>query len=291
SSATVLIQGESGTGKEVVSKSIHNLSPRKGRPFVKVSCASIPDTLLESELFGYERGAFTGAIGRKEGRFEWADGGTLFLDEVGEMNVASQVKLLRAIQEGEFERLGGKKTLKSDVRLIAATNIDLIKAVQEKKFREDLYYRLNVITINLPPLRERKDDIPLLISQFLQFFSTKNAKNIKGISKEAIGILMAYNWPGNVRELENVVERAVVLARDEEILNPDHFPPRIFTGIEKSPVVRIPIGTPIDKIEEKVVEETLKYSKGDKDVASKLLGISRRTLYRKIPKKKNSEEK
>ncbi|HEX9898924.1 MAG TPA: sigma-54 dependent transcriptional regulator, partial [Candidatus Methylomirabilis sp.] len=204
STATILIQGESGTGKELIANAIHHGSPRRHRPFIKVNCAALPETLLESELFGYERGAFTGAVARKEGRFELADGGTLFMDEIGDLSLATQAKLLRVLQEGEFERLGGTRTLKVDIRLVAATNTDLTSLVQEKRFREDLFYRLNVITIQLPALRERPEDVPLLAQHFLRRHATKNTKAITGFTEEAIEVLQGYDWPGNVRELENV---------------------------------------------------------------------------------------
>lgn len=281
SSATVLIQGESGTGKEVIANAIHYYSPRADKPFVKVSCAALPETLLEAELFGHERGAFTGAIARREGRFEVANGGTLFLDEIGEMSMATQVKLLRVLQEGEFERLGSSKTLKVDVRLIAATNIDLLRAIKERKFREDLYYRLNVITINLPPLRDRKEDIPLLAEHFLNIYREKNSKTIKGISKEAMDMLLAYSWPGNVRELENTLERAVVLARGD-LITVEELPETIKGESQNKNYLIIPLGTPLEEIELRVIDETLKQVKGDKNLAARLLGIASRTIYRKL---------
>ncbi|MCX5894845.1 MAG: sigma-54 dependent transcriptional regulator [Proteobacteria bacterium] len=289
SSANILITGESGVGKEVIAQAIHDQSPRKDKPFIKISCAALPETLLEAELFGYERGAFTGAIARREGRFELAHGGTLFLDEVGDINPAIQVKLLRVLQSGEFERLGGGKTFKADARLIAATNTSLKELVDKKKFREDLYYRLNVINIHIPPLRERKEDIPLLANHFLQIYSTKNDKKIDGISKEALDILLKYHWQGNVRELENTIERAVVLTR-ESFISPADIPDEIVRTVEENRttpieerVLNIPIGKiPLREIERMVLEETLKQSKGDKNIASKLLGISTRTIYRRI---------
>lgn len=298
SSATVLIQGESGTGKEVIAQAIHDLSPRANNPFIKVSCAALPETLLEAELFGYERGAFTGAIARKEGRFELAHGGTLFLDEIGEVSPTVQVKLLRVLQVGEFERLGGTKTIRADVRLIAATNINLLEAVERKAFREDLFSRLNVITITLPPLREREGDIPLLAHHFLEIFKKKNNKATDGFSPEAMDVLMRYSWPRNVRQLENAIERAVVLTRGKMIV-PADLPPEILKAVnmpvsgdtpleEKS--ISITIGTPLEAIEKKVIEETLKYSKGDKNIASKILGISSRTIYRKIGEDKKLAE-
>ena len=217
SSATVLVQGESGTGKELVARAIHERSSRRDGPFVAVNCAALPETLLESELFGYEKGAFTGAAGRKEGRFELADGGTLFLDEIADLSPVTQPKILRVLQEGEFERVGGTQTIRVDVRIVAATNQDLATLVRDKRFREDLFYRLNVITIQVPPLRERREDVPVLAQHFLRVYAAKNNRQLDGFSDEALGCLEAYSWPGNVRELENVVERAVVLARGARI--------------------------------------------------------------------------
>ncbi|MFQ5894222.1 MAG: sigma-54-dependent transcriptional regulator [Nitrospinota bacterium] len=290
SSATVLILGESGTGKELVAQAIHNLSPRARAPFVKVSCAALPETLLESELFGYERGAFTGATHRKEGRFELADGGTLFLDEIGEMSPAVQVKLLRVLQEGEFERLGGRQTLRVDVRIVAASNRDLWAAVEGKTFREDLYYRLNVISLPLPPLRERKEDIPLLVEHFIQRYAAKNGKQVEGVSREALDRLYNFDWPGNVRELENTIERAVVLTRDR-VVGVEDLSPHIGrvegAGGEGAlpqgvPVVAIPVGTPLDEVERLMIEATLKLTEGDKSAAARKLGIATRTIYRKL---------
>jgi two-component system, NtrC family, response regulator HydG len=300
SSATVLIQGESGTGKEVIAQAIHDRSLRVNKPFIKVSCAALPETLLEAELFGYERGAFTGAMARKEGRFELADGGTLFLDEIGEVSPTVQVKLLRVLQVGEFERLGGTKTIKADVRLVAATNMNLLEAVEKKIFREDLYSRLNVITLNLPPLRERDGDIPLLAHHFLEFFKKKNNKDIEGFAKETTEAMVQYHWPRNVRQLENAIERAVVLARGKMIV-PDDLPPEVIHTVhadrgtqqvvldEKR--ISIRLGTPLEEIERQVIEGTLKFSKGDKNIASKILGISARTIYRKIDEERGDEEK
>ncbi len=290
-SATVLIQGESGTGKEVIAQAIHDLSPRANKPFIKVSCAALPETLLEAELFGYERGAFTGAMARKEGRFELANGGTLFLDEIGEVSPTVQVKLLRVLQVGEFERLGGTKTIRADVRLVAATNINLLEAVERKAFREDLFSRLNVITIPLPPLRDREGDIPLLAHHFLEIFKKKNNKDVKGFTQETLEIMLSYPWPRNVRQMENAIERAVVLNRGERIA-PQDLPPEVLKAIEMptareaalmdDKTISVPLGTPLEVIEKKVIEETLKHSRGDKNVASKILGISARTIYRKI---------
>lgn len=225
SNATVLIRGESGTGKELIARAIHYNSPRAAKPFIAVSCAALPETLLESELFGYEKGAFTGAVGQKAGRFELAHQGTLFLDEVPEISPPVQVKLLRVLQEREFERVGGTKTIKVDVRLIAATNRDLEQLVAEGHFRPDLYYRLQVIQVFLPPLRERTEDIPLLVQHFVEKYNKENGKCVKGVTDETMDLLMKYRWPGNVRELENVIERGVVLAdADEDLITPDLLP-------------------------------------------------------------------
>jgi two-component system response regulator HydG len=297
SSATVLIQGESGTGKEVIAQAIHDLSPRASKPFIKVSCAALPETLLEAELFGYERGAFTGAMARKEGRFELANGGTLFLDEIGEVSPTVQVKLLRVLQVGEFERLGGTKTIRADVRIVAATNMNLLEAVERKAFREDLYSRLNVITLTLPPLREREGDIPLLAHHFLEIFTKKNSKEVKGFTQEALEVMLQYSWPRNVRQMENAIERAVVLTKGEMITLGD-LPPEILKGVESriqkavlmdGKTISISLGTSIETIEKRVIEETLRLSRGDKNLASKILGISARTIYRKIEEEKEKE--
>ncbi len=281
SAATVLIQGESGTGKELIANAIHHGSPRRDRPFIKVNCAALPETLLESELFGYERGAFTGAVARKEGRFELADRGTLFMDEIGDLSPATQAKLLRVLQAGEFERLGGTRTLKVDVRLVAATNADLATLVREKRFREDLFYRLNVITIQIPPLRERREDIPLLAQHFLCRFAAKNAKAITGFTEEALDLLQTYTWPGNVRELENVIERAVVLTRSS-MISPADLPETLVGSDQAARHLVISIGTPLEEVEDRLIEETLRYTKGDKTLAAKLLGIATRTIYRRM---------
>jgi len=252
---------------------------------VKVNCAAIPETLIESELFGYEKGAFTGAAGRKEGRFEVADRSSIFLDEIGEVPHAVQVKLLRILQEGTFERLGSNRTLQVDVRIIAATNKDLEAMVKEGRFREDLYWRLNVITLVIPPLRERKEDIAGLVQHFITRFSHKNDKPIRGIESRAMETLLGYSWPGNVRELENVMERSVVIDRDG-IITLDDLPPQIVSSsMETADTVTIPLGTPLEEVERILMEETLKRTKGDKGLASKLLGISTRTLYRKMDRK------
>jgi two-component system, NtrC family, response regulator HydG len=290
SSATVLIQGESGTGKELVARTIHERSARRTGPFIAVNCAALPETLLESELFGYERGAFTGAAGRKEGRFELADGGTLFLDEVADLSLVTQPKILRVLQEGEFERLGGTRTLRVDVRIVAATNQEVARMVREKRFREDLYYRLNVITVHVPPLRDRYEDIPLLAQHFLRIYAAKNNRKLEGFSEEAMGRLEAYAWPGNVRELENVVERAVVLAREARIDAGDL--PAEVGGVKRPPrdAILELVGTPLDEIEERLLDETLRITGGNKTQAAKLLGIDVRTVARKLDRREDAPE-
>ncbi|MDJ0763740.1 MAG: sigma-54 dependent transcriptional regulator [Myxococcota bacterium] len=280
SMATVLILGESGTGKELVARAIHDNSPRADNPFVAVNCAALPETIMEAELFGYERGAFTGAVKRRDGRFKAADKGTLFLDEVAEMSPAVQVKLLRVLQEGEFEPLGGT-TVKSDVRVVAATNRDLEEEVKRGSFREDLYYRLNVIVVNLPPLRQRLVDVPLLAEHFLSLYAMRNSKEIQAISNEAMELLTSYYWPGNVRELENVIERAVVLTR-EKVIGPSDLPSHVCKGERIQGQVTFSIGTPLSDIELSMIRETLRYTKGDKKLAAQLLGIAPRTIYRKL---------
>jgi two-component system response regulator HydG len=282
SSATVLIQGESGAGKELVARAIHDRSARRGKAFVAVNCAALPETLLESELFGYERGAFTGAAGRKEGRFELADGGTLFLDEVADLSVVTQPKILRVLQEGEFERLGGTRTVSVNVRIVAASNQNLAGMVKDKRFREDLYYRLNVITIHVPPLRDRREDIRVLAHHFLRVYAAKNNRKLDGLTDEAIRRLEAYAWPGNVRELENVVERSVVLARGGQVEAGDL--PDDVNGTKAPPrdAILELIGTPLADIEERLLNETLRITGGNKTQAAKLLGIDVRTVARKL---------
>lgn len=267
--ATVLISGESGTGKELLARSIHHQSPRREKPFVVVNCGAITETLLESELFGHEKGAFTGANARKLGRFELADGGTVFLDEVGEMSPAMQVKLLRFLQERNFERVGGTHLIQVDVRVIAATNRDLGRAVKEGCFREDLYYRLNVVPIKLPPLRERKEDIALLCDFLIKKHTERLHKKIKGISPQALRALKRYPWPGNIRELDNVIERAIILTQNEIIQPPDL---RIFEP---------PIGNrwkPLKELEKDYVEQVLEYTRGDQEKALRILGITQEEL-------------
>ncbi len=281
STATALLQGESGTGKELVARAIHRLSSRNNGAFIALNCAALPESILEAELFGHEKGAFTGASERRRGRFEVADGGTLFLDEIAETSQAVQVKLLRVLQEGEFERVGGVQTLRVDVRIVAATNKDLQAEVAAGRFREDLFYRLNVIRIDIPPLRERKDDIALLANHFLAAYSAKNSKTVNAISREALDVLLAWHWPGNVRELENAIERAVVLARGDTI-GVEELPPQLHGEGVNSSFITVPVGTPLEDIERAVIRETLTFTKGDKKLAAQLLGIATRTIYRKI---------
>ena len=281
SSATVLLLGESGTGKELFARQLHARSDRKDRPFVAVNCAAIPETILESELFGYEAGAFTGATHRKAGRFELAHTGTLFFDEVGEIPPSMQVKLLRVLQDGVFERLGGTKPVSVDVRIVAATNRPLAEDVANGRFREDLYYRLNVIQVEIPPLRERRDDIPLLAHHFLSAFATKNRKDVLGMASDAVDALSAYDWPGNVRELENVMERAVILSKTREVQK-ENLPESVASGNSDRQSVSIPLGTPLEEVEQLLIKETLRMTKGDKSTAARLLGIATRTIYRKL---------
>jgi len=281
SSASVLIEGESGTGKEVIANIVHFASHRKDFPFIKVNCAAIPETLLEAELFGHEKGAFTGAIAQRKGRFELADGGTLFLDEISETSPATQVKLLRVLQEGEFERVGGTETIRGDVRLIAATNANLEEAIRERRFRKDLYYRLNVVKIHIPPLRDRPEDIPLLAEHFIQVYNLRNGKSLEGLSQEALERFMKYAWPGNVRELENVIERAVVLGKGR-LIQPDDLPPALVERQGSEHMIRIPFGMTMQEAEHKIIQETLRRTQGNKELAARLLGIASRTIYRKL---------
>ncbi|MBI2162359.1 MAG: sigma-54-dependent Fis family transcriptional regulator [Candidatus Rokubacteria bacterium] len=280
-SATVLVQGESGTGKELVARALHRLSPRREKPFVTVNCAALPETLLESELFGHEKGAFTGAVGRRAGRFELADGGTLLLDEVGDLSPLAQAKVLRVLQEGEFEPLGTSRTVKVDVRLVAATNQDLAGLVATKRFREDLFYRMQVITLTVPPLRERREDIGLLAQHFLRRYTAKNQRTLEGFTEAALARLLEYPWPGNVRELEHAVERAAILARGPFVDVTD-LPEAVAQAEPSARVIPIPIGMPLEEVEQRLIVETLKLTKGNKELAAKLLGIASRTIYRKL---------
>ena len=280
---TVLVRGESGTGKELIAHAIHYNSPRAKRSFIKVSCAALPDPLIESELFGYERGAFTGAQARKKGRFEMAESGTLFLDEVGDLNLSTQVKLLRVLQEREFERLGGTETIKVNVRLIAATNKDLEKAMSEGGFREDLYYRLNVFTIFVPPLRERKPDVMLLADYFLEKYAREHSKNIKRISTPAIDMLMNYHWPGNVRELENTLERAVLVC-DGNVIHGHHLTPTLQTAAASGTVTRLSLSAAVEAYERDLIQDALKTTRGNRARAVKLLDTTDRILGYKVKK-------
>ena len=278
---TVLIRGESGTGKELIAHAIHYNSLRAKKPFIKVSCAALPDTLIESELFGYEKGAFTGAAARKKGRFEMAEGGTLFLDEIGDVNLGTQVKLLRVLQEREFERVGGTETVKANVRLIAATNKDMEKAIAEGTFREDLYYRLNVFTIFVPPLRERKADLLLLADHFLDKFSREHNKVIKRISTPAIDMLTAYHWPGNVRELENALERAVLVC-DGAVVHGHHLPPSLQTADSSGTVTRVSLKDAVAAYERDLILDALKTTRGNRAKAARLLDTTERILNYKV---------
>jgi two-component system response regulator AtoC len=289
SSASVLIEGESGTGKELIATRIHEMSARKGQPFVAVHCAALTETLLASELFGHERGSFTGATERKIGRFERAHQGSLFLDEIGEISPDVQVKLLRVLQEGEFERVGGTKTIKVDIRLLCATNKNLIEEVRAGRFREDLYYRINVIYLKVPPLRERREDIPALVETFLKQFAIANGKKITGIDADAMDALARYDWPGNIRELKNIIERMVVLTTEpqlnlalvpEDIRNPEYVPAG--SSPQKGQPPAAAQGHNLMAMEKELIKQALKDTGGNKSLAAQNRGISRRTLYRKI---------
>ncbi len=288
SQATVLITGESGVGKELVARAIHNQSNRKDKPLITVNCSALSESLLESELFGYEKGSFTGAENQHKGRFELADGGTIFLDEIGEINMVTQVKLLRVLQERKFERVGGEKTIDVDVRLVAATNRNLEKEVEEGRFRQDLFYRLNVLRIQMPSLRDRKDDIPLLMHEFLKKFNIKNQKNIKGFDNRAKSAMLKYDWPGNIRELENCVESAVVMCNGEEIKIDDL--PLSIQNKSSDKMIEIPLGMPIEEAEKILIQENLAACNGNKSKAAQILGIGRKTLLRKIGDAKDDDE-
>jgi transcriptional regulator with PAS, ATPase and Fis domain len=283
--ASVLITGESGTGKELVAQTIHQLSPRATFPFVAINCAAIPETLLESEIFGHEKGAFTGAADRRPGCFELADHGTLFLDEIGEMTPATQVKLLRVLQERTFRRLGGRTEQSVDVRVIAATNIDPHEAVQKGALREDLYYRLNVFAVKLPPLRERKDDLPLLIQAFINEFNGRNQRSIAGVDRQAMDLLERYQWPGNVRELRNVIERATILSPGP-FIEASHLPPEVGSrpAPADEPQVALGPGTTVEEAERRLIMMTLEHTRDNKTRAAEILGISLKTLHNKLNK-------
>jgi two-component system response regulator HydG len=281
SSATVLVLGESGTGKELIARFLHGKSARASGPFVAVNCAAIPETILEAELFGHERGAFTGAVAKREGRFARARGGTLFLDEIGELTPAVQVKLLRVLQEGEYEPIGGQPA-RADVRIVAATNRDLAAEVEAGRFREDLYYRLNVIAVTAPALRTRREDIPLLVDHFLGIYCKKNGRDRLVVHRDAMAKLLDYEWPGNVRELENVVERAAVLCRSDTIRLED-LPEAVARASAPAPsALTFAVGTPLEEVERRMIRQTLEHAGGDKTLAAQLLGISTRTIYRKL---------
>jgi DNA-binding NtrC family response regulator len=278
--SSVLITGESGVGKEMIAEALHYNSPRREKPLIKLHCAALTETLLESELFGHEKGAFTGAVARKRGRFELANMGTLFLDEIGEINQNIQIKLLRVLEEKKFERVGGEETLEVDVRVIAATNKVLPQAIAQGTFREDLFYRLNVVNIHIPPLRERKEDIPLLIAAFFAEFTRENDKKIDGIDPKARLALFNYPWPGNVRQLRNSLESAVVLCKGA-VITVDDLPPNI-RGESSEEVIRVPVGTSLSDVEKEVIRTTLQREGGNKSRTAEILGIGRKTLHRKL---------
>ncbi|HMG35183.1 MAG TPA: sigma 54-interacting transcriptional regulator [Blastocatellia bacterium] len=284
---TVLLQGESGSGKEMMADLIQSRSSRADKPYVKINCGAIPETLLESELFGHEKGAFTDARSRRIGKFEEANTGTLFLDEVGELSLSAQVRLLRVLQNGEFSRVGGNEVIKTDVRVIAASNVDLEQAVQDGRFRRDLFYRLNVYPIKLPPLRERREDIPLLATHFLEIYKKRSNKSITGITKKAMAWLRRYEWPGNVRELENAIERAVIVAQGRMIGIDDL--PHAVQGAEASKTIEVEVGSTMDELEKRMILQTLAYTRGDRTRAAQILGIGRKTLYRKLQKYNHEE--
>ncbi|TCT15569.1 DNA-binding NtrC family response regulator [Natranaerovirga pectinivora] len=282
--ATVLIQGESGTGKELIARSLHQISDRKEKPYITVNCGALPEALLESELFGHEKGAFTGAINKNIGRFERAEGGTLFLDEIGELSLPMQVKLLRALQEKEIERVGGKSTIKIDVRVVTATNRNLIEMIKKGTFREDLYYRLNVVSVELPPLRERKEDIPELINFFIQKYAVKFNRDVYKMSDIAIELLKRYAWPGNIRELENIIERAVILSLGETI-TPEVLPREIIGFQQENKRFELPEeGIDLEEVEKNLILQAVEKAKGNQTEAAKLLGITRQTLIYRMNK-------
>jgi DNA-binding NtrC family response regulator len=279
--ASVLITGESGVGKELIADAIHELSPRKGQPLVKVNCAALSASLLESELFGHEKGAFTGAVSRRRGRFELANGGTLFLDEIGEIDQNIQIKLLRVLQERQFERVGGEETVETDVRIIAATNKDLKAEIEKGNFREDLFFRLNVVNISVPPLRDRKDDIPVLATAFLHEIAAENGKNVEGIHEKAYSRLYAYDWPGNIRELRNCIESAVVMC-NKTLITIEDLPPTLQSASDTEDSVRIPLNITLDEAEKLIIRAVVSSHKGNKSKAAEVLGIGRKTLLRKL---------
>ena len=280
SKASVLITGESGVGKELIANALHNLSPRRDNSLIKVHCAALSENLLESELFGHEKGAFTGATSLKRGRFELANGGTIFLDEIGEIDQNVQIKILRVLQDKRFERVGGEETLEVDVRVIAATNRDLEAEIAAGRFREDLYYRLNVVHIHVPPLRDRRDDIPLLITAFLQEFAKENGKTIEGIDSRARSALYKFDWPGNIRQLRNCLESAVVMSSGP-IIKLEDLPPSI-AGSSQADIIEVPAGIPMAEAEKMLILQNLAINKGNKTKTADILGIGRKTLHRKL---------
>ena len=283
SDATVLVRGESGVGKELVAHAVHYNSIRAGKPFIKVNCAALPEGVLESELFGHEKGAFTGAVSQRKGRFELAHGGTIFLDEIGDLSPGMQIRLLRVLQEREFERVGGIDTIRADVRVVAASNRDLEDLIDRGEFRQDLYYRLNVFPIHIPPLRERKTDILLLADYFVEKYARANHKKVRRISTPAIDMLVAYHWPGNVRELENCIERAVLLSNDD-VIHGFHLPPTLQTAEASGTVLRGTLPETLDKIERELIIDALKSSRGNKAKAARALGISERLMGLRVSK-------
>lgn len=286
--ASVLITGESGVGKELVADAIHALSTRSKGPFIKVHCAALSESLLESELFGHEKGSFTGAVAQKKGRFELADGGTIFLDEIGEIDAATQVKLLRVLQERQFERVGGEKPISVDVRIVCATNKDLQKEIEKGNFREDLYYRLNVVHLEVPPLRERKDDIPLLMTSFLTQYKEENNRNVDGFSAQAKRALLSYDWPGNIRELRNCIESCVVLSRGP-VIELEDLPLQV-TRVQNSTQLCFEVGITLEEAEKQLIISTLTLCGGNKTKAAEVLGIGRKTLHRKLQEYHIDEE-
>jgi DNA-binding NtrC family response regulator len=278
-----VITGESGTGKEVVARAIHNLSPRREKPFLALNCSAIPATLIESELFGYERGAFTGADQRRLGNFELAQNGTFFLDEIGELPLELQAKFLRVLEDHRIRRLGGRAEVEVDVRVICATNRDLKEEVKRGRFREDLFFRLHVFTIGLPPLKERREDIPLLVHHFLDKYNAETGKRVQGLAPSAMALLQSYSWPGNIRELRNTVERAMILV-DGEIIGEEHLPPDMQASRPEAATatLRVPLGIPIDKVEKEYILASLQRNGGNKARTAEVLGISEKTLYNKL---------
>jgi len=281
SKAPVVITGESGTGKEVVARAAHNLSPRRDKAFIAINCSAIPATLIESEIFGYEKGAFTGADNRRLGCFELADGGTLFLDEIGELPLELQTKFLRVIEEERLRRLGGKSEIEVDVRVLCATNRDLKEEIKAGRFREDLYFRLNVFHVVLPPLRDRREDVPLLVQHFVEKFNNESGKKVSGVSPDAMGVLQGYAWPGNIRELRNTVERAVILC-DGDVITREQLPAEISGAHEETTVLRLPLGLPLKEIEKEYILSSLQRMNHNKSRTAQILGISEKTLYNKL---------